>query len=154
MPCEIRKSCGNPRISSVRRKPGGIPVQRKTVKRDESAQKIHPRPTHGFRQRRRPCRRGEGTRHAGILRSVYVRTHDARDNCEIRPEICPDTRTAQILWNALSQFRWKNNVIRFRILKIHLFSRAVGAVRKIRPCPRCARFRQRRRVLGAARARG
>ena len=77
------------------------------------------RPTHGFRQRRRPCRRGEGMRRAGILRSVYVRTHDARDNCEIRPEICPDTRTAQILWNALPQFRWKNNVIHFRILKIH-----------------------------------
>ena len=58
-------------------------------------------------------------RRAGILRSVYVRTHDARNNCKIRPEICPDTRTAQILWNALPQFRWKNNVIRFRILKIH-----------------------------------
>ena len=50
------------------------------------------RPTHGFRQRRRPCRRGEGMRRAGILRSVYVRTHDARNNRKIRPEICPNMR--------------------------------------------------------------
>ena len=31
-------------------------------------------------------------RRAGILRSVYVRTHDARNNCKIRPEICPNMR--------------------------------------------------------------
>ena len=45
-----------------------------------------------FRQRRRIRRRGEGMRRAGILRSVYVRTHDARNNCKIRPEICPNMR--------------------------------------------------------------
>ncbi len=50
------------------------------------------RPTHGFRQQTRIRRHSEGMRRAGILRSVYVRTHDARDNCEIRPEICPNMR--------------------------------------------------------------
>lgn len=49
-------------------------------------------PAARFRQQTRIRRHSEGTRHAGILRSVYIRTHDARDNCEIRPEICPDTR--------------------------------------------------------------
>ncbi len=53
------------------------------------------RPAHGFRQQRRPCRRGEGMRRAGILHSVYVRTHDARNNRKIRPEICPNMGAAR-----------------------------------------------------------
>ena len=62
------------------------------------------RPTHGFRQRRRPCRRGEGMRRAGILRSVYVRTHDARNNRKIRPEICPNMGAARNFFKFFKKF--------------------------------------------------
>ena len=61
-----------------------------------------------FRQRRRIRRRGEGTRHADILRSVYVRAHDARDNCKIRPEICPDTRA----WTGVFEKLYPNSVVK------------------------------------------
>lgn len=62
------------------------------------------RPTHGFRQRRRPCRRGEGMRRAGILRSVYVRTHDARNNRKIRPEIYPNMGAARNFFKFFKKF--------------------------------------------------
>ncbi len=85
MPCEIRKSCGNPRISSVRRKPGGIPVQRKTVKRDESAQKIHPRPTRDSVSRRASV----GAARVRGTRIFYVRCTSARMTRGITAKFAP-----------------------------------------------------------------
>ena len=71
--------------------------------------KIRPRPTHGFRQQTRIRRHSEGMRRAGILRSVYVRTHDARDNCEIRPEICPNMRACADFLKISKKFRFRCN---------------------------------------------
>lgn len=86
------------------------------------------RPTHGFRQRRCPCRRG--------ARGITAKS---------APKSAQTCVPAQIFWNALPQFRWKNNVIRFRILKIHpLFAhRRRNAEDSSTPD---ARFRQRRRI--------
>lgn len=43
-------------------------------------------------------------RRAGILRSVYVRTHDARNNCKIRPEICPNMGAARNFFKFFKKF--------------------------------------------------
>ena len=94
-------------------------MQRKTVKRDESAQKIHPRPTRDSVSRRASV----GAARACGARVFYVRCTSARMTRGITAKSAPKSAQicvpAQIFWNALPQFRWKNNVIRFRILKIH-----------------------------------
>lgn len=109
MPCEIRKSCGNPRISSVRRKPGGIPVQRKTVKRDESAQKIHPRPTRDSVSRRASV----GAARVRGTRIFYVRCTSARMTRGITAKFAPKSAQTwalrEIFLNFSKNFRFRCN---------------------------------------------
>ncbi len=69
----------------MRRKPGGIPVQRKTVKRDESAQKIHPRPTRDSVSRRASV----GAARVRGTRIFYVRCTSARMTRGITAKFAP-----------------------------------------------------------------
>ena len=66
--------------------------------------KIRPRPTHGFRQRRRPCRRGEGTR------IIYVRGTSARGiTAESVPKSAQIYALREIFLKISKKFRFRCN---------------------------------------------
>ena len=90
----------------MRRKPGGIPVQRKTVKRDESAQKIHPRPTRDSVSRRASV----GAARVRGTRIFYVRGTSARGiTAESVPKSAQIYALREIFLKISKKFRFRCN---------------------------------------------